>query len=636
LRFEPSPGIINVMSRGSDEGDALSRWLSDQSWALLDTLLGEAHDIVAVVDHELTLRYINYTGPSVTREGVIGGDILALAPPDFRDMARTTYQKVLETGVAGRFDSMYHDGKNIHMWDVRIGPIRVDSEVIGLLVITSNVTDQRRAQADRDRFFSLSLDTLVVATPDGRFKRVNPALGAALGYAGDELIGKPFIDFVHRDDRERSREAHQQALAGTPVTDFENRYRCSNGQYRVLSWRATVDPVTGDVYGVARDVTDHRATEAQLRHAQKMDAVGQLAGGIAHDFNNLMLAILANAELALAGSPADTEEHLTEIENAAQRAAKLTKQLLAFSRRQTLRPVPVDLNALITRLTAMLRRLLPENIAIDFLPGHELAPVEGDPSQLEQVIVNLCVNARDAMPNGGRLTLACENIEITKSCLDSHPWARPGHYVLLSVTDTGAGMTPETRERAFEPFFTTKPVHEGTGLGLSTVYGIVRQHDGMLHLYSEPGDGTTVKIYLPSSTRSISDADERLEPQLLGGTETILLAEDEEQVRKAVTKILRKAGYTVIEAADGGEAVDELRGYPDTVHLAVLDVVMPGLGGPQIWEQLHQLRPDLRVLFTSGYADDRNRERLPPGTDLVEKPFQMEQLLRRLRELLDT
>jgi PAS domain S-box-containing protein len=629
--------MLQEMSEDRVEGgDALAHWLAGPGLAALDGITGSALDVVGVIDPTLTVRYVNWTAPGLTREGIIGSSVLDLAPPDYREKAREAYESVLATGVGTRIEMLIRTQDNILFWDVRVAPIRNGDRVIGLVAISSDVTEQRRAHADRDRFFSLSLDMLIVVTPDGSLKRVNPAFAQTLGRDVAELHSKPFIDFVHPDDQARTVAAVEVVRSGTPVTDFENRYRRKDGEFRVFSWRATVDPITDDVYAVARDVTDHRGTEAQLRHSQKMDAVGQLAGGVAHDFNNLLCAILANTSLAAdftSGAP-EVAEHLAEIEAAAQRAADLTKQLLTFSRRQPLRPVPVDFNALVRGLMKMLRRLLPESIAIDSIPGHNLSSVNADPGQLEQVIVNLCVNARDAMERGGRLTIETENVLINARYCESHPWARPGRYVLLSVSDTGVGMTAEVRERAFEPFFTTK-THQGTGLGLSTVYGIVQQHEGLVHLYSEPGAGTTFKVYLPVHTRPADNVGNELESLPPRGQETILLAEDEDQVRSAVVQILQRAGYCTIAATNGIDAIALLRDASVPVHLALLDVVMPGLGGPETWEQLRALRPSLRVLFASGYADDRYRRRLPPGAVLLEKPFRAEDLLHRIRKALD-
>jgi PAS domain S-box-containing protein len=621
---------------GGEKDDPLSRWLTAEGLATLDAITGGAPDVIAVLDRELILRYINWTVPSLTREGIVGNCILDLAPPDYRETARENYLKVLHTGIGTRFETMYRD-ENVRIWEVRVGPIRFEGEVIALIVVTDEVTEQRREHADRDRFFSLSLDMLVVAGPGGHFKRVNPAFGETLGYEVSELIATPFVDLVHPDDRARTIEAFAGVLGGRPVTDFENRYRRKDGEYRVFSWRATVDPVTGDVYAVARDITDHRATEAQFRHAQKLEAIGQLAGGVAHDFNNILLAILGNVELARKGIPPSSEaaEHLGEIEGAGRRAVDLTKQLLAFSRRQPLRPIPLDLNNLIRGLMKMLRRLLPESIVVDLVTGHNLSSVSADPTQLEQVIVNLCVNARDAMERGGRLTIRTENVLLDGGYCESHPLAKPGRYVLLSVTDSGVGMSAEVRERIFEPFFTTKSVQQGTGLGLSTVYGIIQQHNGMINVYSEPGRGTTFKIYLPSDLRLATEVGDKLVTTPSRGHETILLAEDEERVRKVVARILERAGYRTILAENGIEAIRILRERNERVDLVLLDVVMPELDGPATWMCMQGLREGLRVLFTSGYADDRCITNLPPDAEVIGKPFQTEELLSRIRRKLD-
>lgn len=629
--------MIVSMGAGPAKEDALSRWLAGDGLATLDGITRDALDIVGVLDRELTVRYVNRTVPTLTREQVVGCCVLDLVPPGYREVARDVYTEVLRTGSGERFETIYNNRGSLMIWEVRVGPIRFEGEIIGLIALTDDVTELRREHADRDRFFSLSLDFLAVASPAGYLRRVNPAFAEALGYAPGEISESPFAEFIHPDDRAKTMDAFAGVLGGVPNSDFENRYRRKDGGYRVFSWRATVDPVTGDVYAVARDVTDQRATEAQLRHAQKMDAVGQLAGGIAHDFNNLLLAILANAELAMAGisGPSQTAEHLSEIESAGRRAADLTKQLLAFSRGQPLRPVPVDLNALTRSLMKMVRRLLPENIIIDLIPGHNLASVSADPSQVEQVIVNLCVNARDAMDRGGQLTIETENILVNSRYCETHAWAKPGRYVLLSVTDTGSGMTADVRERAFEPFFTTKSPQQGTGLGLSTVYGIVQQHGGMVHIYSELAEGTTVKVYLPADSRLVTEVGSKLHTIPPSGHETILLAEDEEAVRKAVVQILQRAGYHTIAAADGREAIRLLRECAEPVHLVLLDVVMPELGGPETWELMRSSNPALRVIFTSGYADSRYLKRLPPDADVVGKPFRAEDLLRRIRKKLD-
>jgi CheY-like chemotaxis protein len=307
-----------------------------------------------------------------------------------------------------------------------------------------------------------------------------------------------------------------------------------------------------------------------------------------------------------------------------------------FSRREPLHPVPIDLNDLLRRLMQLLRRLLPENIAIDVRTAEGLGAVSADTTQLEQVIINLCVNARDAMERGGSLLIETDDALIDERDCELCPWARPGRFVRLTVTDNGVGMTAEVRERVFDPFFTTKSNHRGTGLGLATVYGIVQQHGGLVHVYSEVGQGTTFKVYLPADDRDAPHAEPSAvnEAERLRGQETILVAEDEPLVRGPVLQLLERAGYRTLAAVDGLDAIRVLRDHAE-VNLVVLDVVMPELGGPQAWARMRELRPDLRVLFTSGYADDRYRELLPEGVEVLEKPFQSEELLRVVRRKLD-
>lgn len=627
------------MGEADREADVLDRWLTGEGRRALDALTSGTADVLGVMDTEFVIRYVNWTAPGLTREQVIGGSIFALVPPGYADVARACFERVLRRGEPDEFEMMYPGVDGWIIWKVRVGPIMHGGVGIGAFTVNSDVTEERRGSADRDRFFSLSLDMLMVIAPDTRLKRVNPAFCETLGYEGSELVGKSFLDFVLADDAERTQSVHAEVLKGTPVADFENRYRRKDGTSRVFSWRATVDPITGDVYAVARDITEQRATETRLRHAQKMEAVGQLAGGVAHDFNNLMQAVLANAELARmpGGVSPRVEQHLREIEAAGLRAAELTKQLLTFSRRQPLHRAPVDLDELIRGMQKLLERLIPESITIDIVTGASQGSVNADRTQLEQVILNLCVNARDAMDRGGRLTLETAHVVIGEEDCLLNPWARPGAYVRLSVTDTGAGMSAEVRERAFDPFFTTKGDHGGTGLGLATVYGIVQQHDGLVNVYSEPDLGTTFKIYLPSDDRAptaqpldIDDASSSLR-----GNETILLAEDGDLVRSPVIQVLEGAGYRTLAVGNGREAVRMLIEHRDAVDLALLDVVMPELGGPETWAELREIQPSLRVVFMSGYADSRSRERLPVGSELLEKPFRTQELLRRVRRELD-
>jgi len=385
-----------------------------------------------------------------------------------------------------------------------------------------------------------------------------------------------------------------------------------------------------------------RSLEAQLALSQRMEAVGRLAGGVAHDFNNILTAISGYADLLLADLPEsdDRRRDVEEIHQAAQRAASLTQQLLAFSRRQVLKPKVIDLNALVRNTEKMLRRLIGEDILFASVLHPRLGNVRADPGQLEQVIVNLAVNSRDAMPDGGRLTIETRNVELDDSYAADHPTVKPGGYVLLAVSDTGVGMDEETKARIFEPFFTTKVRGKGTGLGLATVYGIVQQTGGHISTYSEPGKGTTMRVYLPRVNEPADPIDrpEEFAPEQLRGTETILLVEDEAPVRAVTRQLLERNGYTVLEASNGASALalvdgnDRLR-----VDLLLTDVIMPGMSGRDLATHLVAHRPKLHVLYMSGYTDDAvvRHGMLEPGLAYLEKPFRPAILLRKVRAALD-
>ncbi len=390
----------------------------------------------------------------------------------------------------------------------------------------------------------------------------------------------------------------------------------------------------------ARERAGHCRLEQQLRQAQKMEAVGRLAGGVAHDFNNLLTVINGYAEMIIAraavGSPdrADAEEIL----QAGERAAALSRQLLAFSRKQILAPRVLSLNAVVSGIERMLRRLMGEDIEIVTALDGGLVNVRADPGQIEQVLMNLAVNARDAMPNGGRLLLETANVVLDEEFRRSHPGAATGPHAMLGVSDTGTGMDAETQAHLFEPFFTTKEPGKGSGLGLSTVYGIVKQSGGSIRVYSEPGKGAVFKVYLPRVDAPASAPGPAARPPgPLRGTETILLVEDADGIRKLMYEILREQGYALLLAADGNEAFRLVEQHPETIHLLLTDVVLPGMGGPAIAHRARALRPAIRVLFTSGYTDRGVVENgaIEPGPNFLQKPFTAEELGRKVREVLD-
>jgi len=482
-------------------------------------------------------------------------------------------------------------------------------------------------------------DAIVVIDDERRFVDVNPAASVLLGLTIGELRGRAI------DDSLPSEEASRLA-ASWPSLIREGKGRGEfavvqlGGARRDVEYSATANFLPGRHVAVLRDVTERRQLEAQLLQAQRLESVGRLAGGMAHDFNNLLVVISGYAQLMQGDLEADDPHrgNLDEILRAAGRAAELTRQLLAFSRQQVLHPRVLDLNEVVTAIGPMLRRLIGEDVALETALAPDLGVVQADPGQLEQVLMNLSVNARDAMPQGGRLTIETANVELDAAFAQMHATVKSGSYVLLAVSDTGVGMDAETRRHLFEPFFTTKPTAEGTGLGLATVYGIVKQSGGSIWAYSEPGQGSTFKIYLPCVAGPADPltavANETNATQ--DGTETILVVEDDAAVRGVLTAMLRRHGYRILEASDGRAAVD-LAGGPEEPDLLITDLVMPGMSGRELADRLVAQRPGLRTLFASGYGHSTlvRRGALEPSMSYLAKPFGANELARKVRELLD-
>ncbi len=456
------------------------------------------------------------------------------------------------------------------------------------------------------------------------------------------MVGRPLPTIADDAEHHRLRE---RVLRGDALKGLEVTRRKKDGTPVTLSLSvAPLHDADGQVTGmltIAADLTELRQLEVQYRQAQKMEAVGRLAGGVAHDFNNLLTAILGTTSLLLEdlGPDAPARLDVQEIEKAGKRAAVLTRQLLAFSRQQILDPHVVDVNALVVNLERMLHRLIGEHIELKTSLAPGLGAVRADPGQLEQAIVNLVVNARDAMPQGGLLTIETANTDLDSSYAETHVPAQPGAYVRLAITDTGTGMDAATRAHLFEPFFTTKPPGKGTGLGLATVYGIVKQSGGYIWAYSELGHGTTFKIYLPR----VAAAAEPREPssgvaQSSRGSETVLVVEDQAEVRTLARRALERRGYAVLEAWNGQEALGIAERHPSPIHLLVTDVVMPGMNGRELGAHVARQRPDMKVLYVSGYPDESVvRDGLvEPGLAFLQKPFTQGTLARKVREVLDT
>ena len=475
---------------------------------------------------------------------------------------------------------------------------------------------------------------------------VNPALVAMLGYAsGAELVGCNLAN-LYADSQQwfgladylRSLQKFHGLNADWVRGDRSNISVRLSGR----AFRNEANTIFFELF--AEDVTERRALEQQLRQAQKMEAVGRLAGGIAHDFNNLLMVISGYSEFLLehAGTDPTLRGHAQEIANAAERATSLTRQLLAFSRKQMLAPKIVDLNSVVTENVKMLTRLIGEDIDLVMVPGEDIGAVKADPGQIEQVIMNLAVNARDAMPHGGKLTIETANVTLDANYARFHAPVKPGDYVMLAISDTGMGMDPDTQAHIFEPFYTTKGL-KGTGLGLSTVYGIVKQSEGYIWLYSEAGKGTSFKIYLPRfsatgealATQPALAADAE---QPSPGHETILLVEDEENLRRLARQSLETQGYRVIDAPDGAAAIKVSQAHKGPIHLLLTDVIMPGMNGRELANQLSPTRPEMRVLYMSGYTENHigHNGTLDEGITLLQKPFTLPALKTKVREVLDT
>ena len=596
---------------------------------------------------------------SVPAAEVVGRDVRELLGPE----AYAARKSFMDRAMAGEtltfeLDWPRRDGRH-RVAEIRYLPRRTsDGHVDGIHVFVHDVTARKQTEvelarqvaartAERDQIWQASSDLLCVANFDGYFVSLNPAWPTTLGWTEAEMKARPFLDFVHPDDVALTLAAAKGLLRGEAQLTFENRYRHKDGSDVWLSWNAV--PRESLIYASVRDVTEvKRQTEAlakaeeALRQSQKMEAVGQLTGGLAHDFNNLLAGISGSLELMQTrmaqGRLTEIDRYMSVAQGAAKRAASLTHRLLAFSRRQTLDPKPVNVNRLIKDMEDLVRRTIGPAMHLEVVGLAGLWPALIDPGQLENALLNLCINARDAMPDGGRITIETANKWMDDAGARQHDMP-PGQYLSVCVTDTGTGMSPDLISKVFEPFFTTKPIGEGTGLGLSMVYGFARQSGGQVRLYSEVGQGTTVCLYLP---RHYGEADEddvtkRLaEIGRAGQGETVLVVDDEPSVRMLVTEVLEDLGYTAIEAADSVAGLKVLQSDV-RIDLLVTDVGLPGgMNGRQMADAARERRPDLKVLFITGYAENAvlGNGHLRPGMQVLTKPFVLETLAARIKDLI--
>jgi PAS domain S-box-containing protein len=493
---------------------------------------------------------------------------------------------------------------------------------------------------------------MVMIDKDGIFKYINPKFRELFGYDlcdvpnGKTWFRKAYPDLTYRHHVISAWINDLESFSSGEKRSETFTVTCKDGGEKIINF-ILVQLETGENLMACEDITEIRRAgeekavlQEQLRQSQKMEAIGCLAGGVAHDFNNLLTVIKGYSQLSSIelkeGDP--LRKNIDEIQNATDRAASLTRQLLAFSRRQVMEMKVLDLNTLLRDLEKMLRRIIGEEVELAIQLAEDLGRVRADVGQIEQVIMNLAVNAKDAMPSGGKLTIETANVELDESYTRSHVDVKPGHYVIFSVSDTGVGMTPEVRERIFEPFFTTKGKGKGTGLGLSTTYGIVKQSEGHIWVYSVQGKGTTFKIYLPRVNEPLEAIrKEVLKEELPRGNETILIVEDEEEVRKLAGKILEKQGYSILETYNGDSALLVCEGRNGPIHLMLADVVMPGMNGSELAKLLKPLYPEMKILYMSGYTDNAivRHGVLEKGVNYIQKPFTMEGLVRKVREVLD-
>ena len=630
------------------EGEARFRALIENSWDVVGLLSARG---TVLYNSPAIARVLGYTG-----EELVGRHALEFVHGDDQDavqrqIARSVEQPDVSLYARARVRHKDHSFRQLEgLFTNRLH----EPAVRAIIVNYRDITDRTHAESVLDEAKE-GLQRAVTAGGVGlwdwdlRTNKVyfSPEWKRHIGYADHEISGdfNEWQSRVHPDDLDRALQSVQAYLSGAaPLYEVEFRFRHKDGTYRHILARGSKilgdDGTPARLLGSHVDITERTQLQAQFLQAQKMETVGRLAGGIAHDFNNILTVIKGTADLAMAtlkeGDPLRMD--LQEIQNVSDRAASLTRQLLAFSRKQIMKPSVLNLNTVIANLAEMLRRMIGEDIDLVFSPAKSLGHVSADAGQIEQVILNLIVNARDAMPNGGALTIETRDIQLDATHVIHLPSVQPGRYVMLAISDTGVGMDEATRRQIFEPFFTTKEVGKGTGLGLATVYGIVKQSGGSIWVYSERGTGTTFRIYLPQVEGPARPASL---PQIVAtkrGTETILVVEDEAGIRLVATRILRSAGYTVLTAADGDEALRLLERDKRPVHLLLTDVIMPDMNGRVLAARLWESRPHMEVLYTSGYTDDAILRTgvIEDSAYFIAKPYSQAELTHKVREVLDS
>ena len=617
--------------------------------------IDSAKDMIFIVDVNGYLTYLNPYATKIfgySAEEICGKNILELICHDYRENAKVFYREQFLKKTPNTYNEIPANTKdNRVVWvGLKMQALFEGNRISGFQGLARDITERKKAEEalkeSKEKYqllFDNATDGIFIAQ-DGLFKFPNPKLAEITGYSQEELETMPLVEVVHPEDKQMVSEYHRQRMAQDEhvpstytlkIIDKSGQERCVELSAVFILWEG--HPAS---LNFARDITPQKHMELQLLQAQKMEAVGTLAGGIAHDFNNSLQAILGYTQILLLemnGKSGDAAI-LRQVEKAALRSKELTQQLLTYSRKVESNLAPMKLNQEVFRLETLLRRTIPKMIDIKLILAKDLHIINADAVQIEQVLMNLCINARDAMPEGGTLTIETENITLDKDYARTHLGANPGNYVLLSISDTGIGIDKKALNHIFEPFYTTKEKGDGTGLGLAMVYGIVKNHGGYIMCYSEPGEGTVFKIYFPvidGPVISLPDSEENTE--LMGGTETILLVDDEDFIREVAEKILVKFGYTVLTAPDGEKALDIYREKKEGISLVILDLIMPGMGGKKCLEKILDINPAQSVIIASGYSvNGQTQEALNLGAKgYLKKPYELESMLALVREVLD-
>jgi PAS domain S-box-containing protein len=639
--------MLRVVRREAD----LEKGLRTERERLFSAVVESSNDAIITKALDGTITGWNSAAERLfgfTSAEAVGRRIDIIVPPDRRAEVHDILAKIGRGERIEQYETIrvHQSGRNVDV-SLAVSPIRAASgKIVGASKTAHDITESKRTQQaldqeieERRRIFETSHDLILVTDTAGNFIQVSPSAKTILGYEPSEMIGHSAVEFIHPDDLESARNEMRAARRGQSKRNFETRYISKDGKAVALNWTGTWSEPVRRHFFIGRDQTERQTAEAQIRQVQKMDAIGQLTGGVAHDFNNILTVITGTIGILeeAVGDRPDLVAIAKLIDEAAERGASLTKHLLAFARKQPLQPVDVDVNALMLEAAKLLRPTLGEHIEITPMLAEDAWTASVDPNQLTTAILNLALNARDAMPDGGKLALESRNVYLDESYAGMHSEVTVGHYVMVAVSDSGTGIPAALLEKVFDPFFTTKEVGKGTGLGLSMVFGFVKQSGGHIKIYSEESHGTSVKIYLPRATGlSQTAAEAQMASNIVGGNEVILVVEDDALVRKYVMTQIASLGYTALQAANAAEALKVIDATA-TIDLLFTDVIMPGaMNGRQLVDEALKRRPSLKTLFTSGYTENAivHHGRLDSGVWLLAKPYRKSELARMIRMAL--